>query len=295
MSPQPLGGDGDAAEEPCQKTSETLVYYASPINGIEGPILIQTPNMHKRTVSRKFTAGGIIYIHGKLFALTVAHVFADDPVDENRSTGDGDLELSLEDEDEGDMWDSRRDDEFVDTTSRGKCPATDHSYAHGSFLSGSQSPEQHQSEDSESSCISNSKSIALDNSRPLAAPCRRPSSTKASRQIKSTLKKEMEMLEVLGPLSKISIATDTHNLDWALVEITSPEILALHSQRLPFSRVKNTIDTLPQQSSSITVITPSNGKTIGIITTNPTFMQLPTSIAFQEVWTVQLDGPLGMS
>jgi hypothetical protein len=104
----------------------------------------------------------------------------------------------------------------------------------------------------------------------------------------------VDVVEILGPLSKVSTLTDARNFDWALVEITSLEIFYLYSQKTSVPRVQSIINSLPQQSTIVTAMMKSNGRTMGIISTNPTLMQLPPSIAFQEMWTVQLDGPLGV-
>lgn len=104
----------------------------------------------------------------------------------------------------------------------------------------------------------------------------------------------MTGLERIGPLTKTSSASRKDSLDWALVEITSLEIFQAYRQLSTITHVKSIVKSLPKQNTPIASVTLSGGRTTGTITTNPTFMQLRTGLAFQEVWTVQLDSILGM-
>jgi len=109
-------------------------------------------------------------------------------------------------------------------------------------------------------------------------------------------KSAMTGLERIGPLTKTSSASRKDSLDWALVEITSLEIIQAYRQLSTIIQVKSIVKCLPMQStpiSAVTAVTVSGSRTTGTITTNPTFMQLATGLAFQEVWTVQLDSILG--
>jgi hypothetical protein len=91
MSQQPLGSDGDATVKGERNLSEYLVFYSPPLEEIYGiPIFIQNLNSQNSMISRKSTAGGIISIHGKFFALTVAYIFCNTLVEE-QVLYDGDL------------------------------------------------------------------------------------------------------------------------------------------------------------------------------------------------------------
>jgi hypothetical protein len=123
MSPRLLFGDDEGIFEAADKeTSETLVYYSPPIKDIHGiPIRVPISDSNKETRVRKLTAGGIISIHGKFFALTVGHAFSD--ISDNSELDDNDtaLELSIDSDDEEDdeMWEFQ-DNEFIHTTSQGQ-------------------------------------------------------------------------------------------------------------------------------------------------------------------------------
>jgi hypothetical protein len=95
-------------------------------------------------------------------------------------------------------------------------------------------------------------------------------------------------------LTKASSTSRKDSLDWALVEITSLEIFQAYHQLSTITHVESIVEGLPKQNTRISAVAVSGGRTTGTITTNPTFMQLATGLAFQEVWTVQLDSILGM-
>ena len=85
-------------------------------------------------------------------------------------------------------------------------------------------------------------------------------------------------------------STDT-SLDWALVSINDGDLLRSLSQP---QRAVNIREVAREVSSRIEIkaITASNGTLSGTLFRNPTFMQLPPSATFQELWIVHLDGPL---
>lgn len=95
------------------------VYYSHPLNDIHGiPIIIKKANTSASPSPRKATLGGMVCIGEKLFGVTAAHAFFDDP-EKGESTGKDTMEFSLEDEDE-DADEYEEGDDSVDVTSRGE-------------------------------------------------------------------------------------------------------------------------------------------------------------------------------
>lgn len=101
-------------------------------------------------------------------------------------------------------------------------------------------------------------------------------------------------LELIGRMSTTSQSTSSNNLDWALIQIDRQELIYSVGQISKFPYVKDVIRT-PWERKSVQIVTSSNGITNGIITGSQTYMRLPHSIALQEMWAVQLDGPLSES
>jgi hypothetical protein len=59
------------------------MFYSPPLEEIYGiPIFIPNPTSQNSMISRKSTAGGIISIHGKFFAFTIAYIFCNTVVEE---------------------------------------------------------------------------------------------------------------------------------------------------------------------------------------------------------------------
>jgi hypothetical protein len=94
----------------------------------------------------------------------------------------------------------------------------------------------------------------------------------------------------LGSLSATSKESHRSNLDWALVKIHEPSLFWSLYQSSNFPFIQEVVQRL-RDRSAVQVITASN-IIQGYINGNATFIQLPNSIEFQEMWTVQLDGPL---
>lgn len=100
-----------------------------------------------------------------------------------------------------------------------------------------------------------------------------------------------EPLRFLGRVVAISRCTSTSNLDWAVIRLECRDIFSRINVGTQFPLLHNVIDTL-HQTKKVQVFTAFEATTEGKITGTPTFMQVPYSIAFQEMWTVQLDGLL---
>jgi len=101
-------------------------------------------------------------------------------------------------------------------------------------------------------------------------------------------------LELIGRLSATSQSTSSNNLDWALIQIDREELIYSVGQVSKFPHVKSVIHA-PWERKSVQIVTSSNGITNGVITGSKTYMRLPNSMALQEMWAVQLDGPLSES
>jgi len=158
---------------------------------------------------------------------------------------------------------------------------------------GSESPESFLSDDSEPS--NNVDSTPFPKRH--ASPYRSESSSRASPF--STFDDENSLdatgrnnpLDLLGSLLvKPHIHTGI-GLDWTLVSISRGLFLHSVSQ---LQRAVHIREVAREVSSRIEIkaITAFNGTLSGTLFRNPTFMQLPPSATFQELWIVHLDGPL---
>jgi hypothetical protein len=97
-------------------------------------------------------------------------------------------------------------------------------------------------------------------------------------------------LSPLGPLKTLSIASKTSDLDWALIHIESPLPRSIYQSNKNINI--QSVAQVPLGKTKIQAITSTECSIEGIITGGSTFMQLPHSVAFQEMWSVQLNGPL---
>jgi hypothetical protein len=100
-----------------------------------------------------------------------------------------------------------------------------------------------------------------------------------------------EPLRFLGRVAAMSRSTSTSNLDWALIHLECTDTFSGINPSTKFPLLQSVVYTLPG-TKMVQVFTASNAAMNGKITGTPTFMQAPHSIAFQEMWTVQLNGPL---
>jgi hypothetical protein len=102
-------------------------------------------------------------------------------------------------------------------------------------------------------------------------------------------------LEEFGFLFASSIERGNEaSLDWALIEITQPR---LNSDTIALMNGSPNFVVLHHKALETKVFakTASNGIRHGDLSPMPTFMLLPGSQNFQEVWTVRFDGHLGES
>jgi hypothetical protein len=100
-------------------------------------------------------------------------------------------------------------------------------------------------------------------------------------------------LEEFGYLFSSSIGRGTESsLDWALIEVTQPQ---LDSDTITLMNGSTDFVVLHEKPLKTKVLakTASNGTLHGDLSPMPTFMLLPGSPKFQEVWTVRFDGHFG--
>jgi len=102
--------------------------------------------------------------------------------------------------------------------------------------------------------------------------------------------------ETLGYPLIISVPTESENADWAICGLSPPFGFDSESHKcingqLGAIKVTSIVET-PHSKAAVLTITGSNGAIRGTISGNISFVQLAGSTAFQEMWTVRLEGPL---
>lgn len=100
-------------------------------------------------------------------------------------------------------------------------------------------------------------------------------------------------LEQLGMLSASSTSSATYNLDWGLVEIDD-KYTTFMTKPTNHPHVRSLVRQVSERAN-ILALTANQGFITGFLSSNATYMQLPDSSVFQEVWTVKLDGTLRKS
>lgn len=159
-------------------------------------------------------------------------------------------------------------------------------------FTGSASPEQVTNDDTRSSGSFDSISTETWRARPPGVniqtlPSITPGKTGKLKEENAT----KEPLRFLGRVAAMSRSTNTSDLDWAVVHLEGADIFSGIKLATKFRSFQNVVYAL-RGTKAVQVFTESDAATDGKITGTPTFMQVPHSIAFQEMWTVQLDGPL---
>jgi len=232
-----------------------------------------------RSTARKATIGGIVRLGDELFGLTVAHAFLD--ILEKKPTAQrGEIEFSCEytSSDEGEEDDEDEEDKDLEVTSQGiqRLPIF---RSMSNKEAGIVSPKYTYFDDSTSE---SSESDVIQSQSQDARICAPPS-------LQLRQEPELETAKVvLGRLSTISHGNNMSNLDWALVGLEKAKFSTL-SDNL---EVSTYIVGIAPSKAAVSVVTGSNGIINGTISESLTFMQLPNSIAFQEMWTVRLDGAI---
>jgi hypothetical protein len=148
-------------------------------------------------------------------------------------------------------------------------------------FTGSLSPDQSLFEGSTSTDTAEHSSPEIDLKASPSATLNRLGSPKGATE---------HVLSPLGRLAVLSEASQTRDLDWALIRIDSPLPPSIR-QSPKNNRTQSVARDLPGKAK-IQVMTTTEYIIQGTITGCSTFMQLPYSVAFQEMWSVQLDGPL---
>lgn len=85
---------------------------------------------------------------------------------------------------------------------------------------------------------------------------------------------------------------DEASLDWALIEITQPRLDSDTITNIIGSTKFVVLHDKPIETKVFAKMV-SNGIRHGDLSPMPTFMLLPGSPKFQEIWTVRFDSPLG--
>ena len=103
--------------------------------------------------------------------------------------------------------------------------------------------------------------------------------------------------EALGHALIISVPNESENSDWAIIGLLPPFGLDLESLKKcvdgqPGAITVTCIVRTAHSKAAVLIFTGSNGVIRGVISGNLSFVQLAGSTAFQEMWTVRLEGPL---
>lgn len=268
--------------------SDRLVYCTHPLSRTHGiPIIIKSTD---ETLTFRQSTLGIVRIGDQLFGITVAHTFIS-PSKTDTPGKDGDMEFSLE-HDSDDEDEDEEDEDFICATSRGKLSLSSvvREYIKSNEFTGSASPEQFTIDDSKSPDSSDSIPSEAWRERPADIEIR----TLVSANQKAQLSEESgakEPLRFLGRVAAVSRSTTASNLDWAVIRLECADLFSWINPETDVPLLQNVVNTL-RETRKVKVFTPFNAATDGKITGTPTFMQVPHSIAFQEMWTVKLNGPL---
>jgi hypothetical protein len=98
---------------------------------------------------------------------------------------------------------------------------------------------------------------------------------------------------VFGSLFASSLNHNEIGLDWALVEITALKFKT--TSAIALINGPNPLVALHYKpvDTEVFAITSSSGRQSGVLSPMPTYMVIPPSSMFQEVWLVRFGGTLG--
>jgi hypothetical protein len=224
---------------------------------------------------RRATAGGIFQLGNRYFVSTVAHAFmeSDEPPTQSGQT-DNDFEFDI------DGMSNCGDDDAA--------------------LTGAVGAELEQLQCSDSDIMSTSVNLSfygsvIEKYWPLCAARKRvaiPNITDPEQPGGSNA-----TLSVLGNLVVSSVNRSNTGLDYALVEIKEPHVQPYN--KITLTRAPDTTYLYPERiagprlvDANIVAMTGSGGLLNGVLLGTPSFLRLPCSQSFQEVWTVRLAGHL---
>lgn len=219
------------------------------------------------------TAGSRVCYAGKNFYISVAHAFIPES-SLNTEDNDDDSEFEfggMSDEDE------EFDNEELEITSS------------GSMTSESSGPDSSSSNDDITiNGGTESLSVALSDISTKESPDSTHSGTSDNFRIGSQLFSRKQ-----GPLDAAvaNVFLASTDLDYALVEARNEDGLISASDDLPLLSLGNVQKISPGEARVIAV-TGSSGPLFGVLSGRPSYIRLPSSMNFQETYTVALDGPL---
>ena len=281
-----LSGRSVQYEEAQQNTtmnesrSREMVFTTGTIRRFNGiPALIFNEVNDHDISYRKATIGGLLCINSDIYGLTVAHVFSS-PQHGAILPEPSEMEFCLEDDaiqSEGEHVEQ----DFVEATSRGEIVHT--RFVLANTKAGSLSSDATDDEDFECSeglfDLGNTDTTRLE-SQP------------------SHHLKDKGNIRLLGKLAAMSSRTKSRNLDWALIKLDqetkmsvtqswSKESVSIEDRLLPLDNVA------PRPiANTVVIISPQHGVLNGELLETVAFVQLPGGIAFQEMWTVRVNGPI---
>ncbi|KAF2468726.1 uncharacterized protein BDR25DRAFT_264570 [Lindgomyces ingoldianus] len=258
--------------------SQPLIFSASHYVGPGSQLLVR--GCETSTV-QKATLGGILRVSEKYYCMTAAHVFEQSP-NSPTPTGEAETELCFSDSD----MDDDLEGENVEMTSRG-----------------SLSPRPSMSVDewesislpsTRSSSMSSQNPIALDiNSQPQTQTGSTPEWVEESLHL-STPDQYLNFSppSSIGNVALSSIDGQHPELDYALLDIPIGFVSRLNAFE-PVLAADNT-DCPPSSpdSTGVFAVTASAGYLQGWMSGTPSYMRLPNARSYQEVYSVQLNGPL---
>ncbi|RDW91018.1 hypothetical protein BP5796_02183 [Coleophoma crateriformis] len=262
---------------------DKVVYYVPSRNAF-GAQLFWKDNSSEVSAWRKATGGGLVRLGDRLFYLTVEHIFTDfiktfshDPVDDEFEFDIGQDDVHEETTD------------LSETTSKGSITPETVEYA----SSDDTGPPYEVLTNPASQSIYNRhvKSSELA-SEPINTIFNTLPTSKVIPQY------TLGTLEVLGNVVLLASEGCRPGLDYALVQVNSPELhtnnllqLASNMEGLYPERVGRM---QPRNTDVICATGSAEAALEGVLSGTPTFMKLPSSNTIQEVWTVKLNGILAI-
>lgn len=254
------------------------VYYSQPItNTCHIPVFVRDLNKTERKIESVL---GIIEVGHIQYGLTVAHIL--ESADKEGGPEESDLQLDYESDDQEGIEEklvaissSGKSNTYLDIMSRVVAKL-----CLGSISSTCGSPL-----DSTSSRSLKSESNHLYSSDPYGGgPPERKHSIPGAPFPTNT--KQDYPSATFGTVVAWSTTSGSSNLDWALVALNDIELFSGHTPAQIHHHTINRVVPSLQGTRKVRIMTASKAPIFGSILGAPTYMQMPPSTAFQEVWTV---------